>query len=151
MFLTLLLVTLALAALVSIIVTRVFDSSIRRILDRLVGDTLAPAWARYVRFAIIVVGVSGGVRVYELERYVLPREVVMAPVASDTSRVVREAVAPPALDANRWVLEVYRTLIGTLQSVAWVLLLFFLVALIAYVLVRGFERRDRKRDEQPSA
>jgi hypothetical protein len=30
---------------------------------------------------------------------------------------------------------------GTLQSVAWMLLVFFLFALIAYVVVRGLEAR----------
>ncbi|MED5415647.1 MAG: hypothetical protein VYC64_11885 [Candidatus Latescibacterota bacterium] len=40
------------------------------------------------------------------------------------------------------MLEVYRTLIGTLQSVAWMLLVFFVFALIAYVIVRVSERRS---------
>jgi hypothetical protein len=35
---------------------------------------------------------------------------------------------------DRWVLEVYRPVIGTLQSVAWMLLVFFLLALLAYVV-----------------
>ena len=38
-------------------------------------------------------------------------------------------------------LEVYKTVIGALQSVAWMLLIFFLFALVAYVVVRGFELR----------
>ena len=33
------------------------------------------------------------------------------------------------LNADRWVLEVHRTVIGTLQSVAWMLLVFFVFAL----------------------
>jgi hypothetical protein len=45
------------------------------------------------------------------------------------------------LTTERWILEVYRTLIGTLQSVAWMLLVFFVFALIAYVVVRIGERR----------
>jgi hypothetical protein len=45
------------------------------------------------------------------------------------------------LNAERWVLEVYRTGIGTLQSVAWMLLVFFVFALIAYVIVRGMEAK----------
>jgi hypothetical protein len=42
------------------------------------------------------------------------------------------------------VLEVYGTIIGTLQSIAWMLLLFFLFALIAYVIVKGLEVRKEK-------
>jgi hypothetical protein len=45
------------------------------------------------------------------------------------------------LNSDRWVLEIYRTIIGTLQSAAWLLFVFFVFALIAYVIVRGFELR----------
>ena len=38
-------------------------------------------------------------------------------------------------------LEIYRTIIGPLQSAAWLLFVFFVFALIAYVIVRGFELR----------
>lgn len=41
----------------------------------------------------------------------------------------------------RWNLEVYRPVISMLQSIAWMLLVFFLFALIAYVIVRGFEMK----------
>jgi hypothetical protein len=58
--------------------------------------------------------------------------------------------APLTLNADRWTLEVYRTVIGTLQSVAWMLLVFFAFALIAYVVVRGLElRHARRREAEP--
>ena len=37
---------------------------------------------------------------------------------------------------ERWVLEVYRTIIETPQDIAWMLLAFFAAALLAYVVVR---------------
>jgi hypothetical protein len=118
--------TLAIAILVSLGVARLFHQPIAAILQRIVSTELGSAWQRYVTFAIYVVGVSGGVRVWELEKYVNPR-------GKD---------APPiVLNADRWTLEVYRTVIGTLQSIAWILLVFFVAALIAYVVVRGFELR----------
>lgn len=43
------------------------------------------------------------------------------------------------LSQLRWGLELYRTFFGTLQSIAWMLLVFFLFSLIAYVIVRGME------------
>jgi hypothetical protein len=49
------------------------------------------------------------------------------------------------------VLEIYRTLIGTLQGNAWLLLVFFVAALIAYVIVRGFELRRAQTDAQQVA
>lgn len=135
MFFALLLVTFLIALVVCWVVARLFTNSIGSILTRLVADELSSAWHRYVVFAIYVVGISKGVRLYDLEQYVLPR---------------MKGEPIPILTPERWTLEVYRTVIETLQGVAWMLLLFFLVALIAYVIVRGLDRR-RDRDGSPSA
>jgi len=48
----------------------------------------------------------------------------------------------------RWMLEIYQTIIGTLQSSAMVLLVFFVFALIAVVIIRAFETRVAKTDSQ---
>ena len=126
MLLVLLPATLAIAVLVSFITTRLFHQPIAAILRCIVGEELSDAWRRYVTFAIYVVGISGGVRVWELEKYINPRG---------------KDVPPIVLNVDRWTLEVYRTVIETLQSIAWMLLVFFVAALIAYVVVRGFELR----------
>jgi hypothetical protein len=128
MFITLLIVTFVIALATSLTIIRLFRVPIRTILDRVVSPELSGAWHRYLDFAVIVVGVSGGVRIWELEKYITAR-------THDMEAVV--------LNADRWVLEVYRTLIGTMQSAAWLLLVFFVFALIAYVIVRGFELRRK--------
>ena len=128
MFITLLIVTFVIALATSLALIRLFRVPIRTILDRVVSTDLSGAWNRYLDFAVIVVGVSGGVRIWELEKYITAH-------TKDMDALV--------LNADRWVLEVYRTLIGTMQSVAWLLLVFFVFALIAYVIVRGFELRNR--------
>ena len=130
MFITLLIVTLLIALATSLLVIRLFDKLIRKILDRVVAAELSEAWNRYLSFAVVVVGVSGGVRIWSLEKYITAR--------TDDGE-------PIVLNADRWILEVYRTLIGTLQSVAWILLVFFIFALIAYVIMRGFELRRQGR------
>lgn len=132
MFIVLLLVTFVIAVAVSFLVVTLFRRSIAVILSRIVAEEISTAWGRYLTFAIYVVGVSGGVRVWDLEKYITARP--------------REAEAI-VLNAERWTFEVYRTVIGTLQSVAWMLLVFFVFALIAYVIVRG---REVKRGD-PSA
>jgi hypothetical protein len=126
MFITLLAVTFAIALLVSFVVVRLFRQPIVNILDRVVTPELSHVWLRYLTFALYVVGVSGGVRVWDLEKYITPR--------TEEAEII-------VLNAERWVLEVYRTGIGTLQSIAWMLLVFFLFALIAYVIVKGMEGR----------
>lgn len=135
MFITLLGVTFVIALATSFIVVRLFRSAIGTILDRVVSSELSGAWHRYLNFAVVVVGVSGGVRIWELEKYITARSVDMEPIV---------------LNSDRWVLEVYRTLIGTLQSAAWLLLVFFVFALIAYVIVRGFELRRTNKPSAPS-
>lgn len=131
MFIVLLLVTLGIAASTSIGVVWLFRVPIHSILARVISDELSGAWHRYLDFAVVVVGTSGGVRIWELEKYITARSSDMEPIV---------------LTGERWVLEVYRTLIGTLQSCAWLLLVFFVFALIAYVIVRGFELRRAPRD-----
>lgn len=135
MFVVLLLVTFLIALVTSVAVVRLFRGPIQAILDRVVSSELSGAWRRYLDFAVVVVGVSGGVRIWELEKYITART---------------DDGVPIVLNSDRWVLEVYRTLIGTLQSAAWLLLVFFVFALIAYVIIRGFEiRRGEPGDGSP--
>lgn len=69
-------------------------------------------------------------RIWSLEQYILPR-------ALDQPALV--------LTGDRWTFEVFRTVIGTLQSLAWLPLVFFVFALVAYVVVRGLELRRESR------
>ena len=139
MFLTLLLVTFLVAAGVSLAVMVAFDRPIGAILQRIITDPVHQAWQRYMKFAILVVGVSSGVRIWELEKYVAGGRGPRVPEAAE--------YVPPALTSERWVLELYRTNIETLQGVAWMLLVFFVFALIAYVIVRVFESRSAQDSE----
>lgn len=62
----------------------------------------------------------------------------------------RDAPAPAlVLNADRWTLEVYRTVIGTLQSAAWMLLVVFVFLLVAYVVARGLELRAGRGGRGP--
>ena len=124
MFILMLAITFVIALVTSSLVVMLFRIPITSILSRIVADEISIAWRRYIAFAIYIVGVSGGVRLWDLEKYITPRP-------DETEAIV--------LNAERWTFEVYRTLIGTLQSIAWMLLVFFVFALIAYVIVRGME------------
>ncbi|MCC7059954.1 MAG: hypothetical protein IT508_06945 [Burkholderiaceae bacterium] len=130
MFLLLLAVTFLIALAVSYLVVRLFASPIDGILRRIIPDAISDAWLKYLKFAIFVVGISKGVRVWELERYITPGRY------DKDARILQ-------LTTERWVLEVYRTVIETLQGIAWMLLIFFVFALIAYVIVRAFELRQK--------
>jgi hypothetical protein len=99
-------------------------------MQRLIAEEIFSTWSKYMTFAIYVVGISGGVRIWDLEKYITPQ--------STTTTIIE-------LTSERWVLEIYRTIIGTLQSNAWMLLLFFIFTLIAYVIVRGMELRKQTK------
>ena len=72
---------------------------------------------------------GGGVRPWDYKKYITP------------------AKAQPVivLNSGRWVLEVYRTVIGTAQAITWTRLIFFAFALVAYVILRGAELRQGKQ------
>jgi hypothetical protein len=124
------LVTFLVALLVCYIVSRLFNDSIYKILNLIVPEAINQAWLKYIKFAIYVVGISGGVRVWDLEKYI-------------TSRYENREVVQ--LTTERWTLEIYRTLIGSLQSIATVLLIFFVFTLIAYVVLSIFSSKNEKK------
>lgn len=126
MFYALLLVTFVVAAGVSWVTVRIFSRPADVILKRIIQDEIYRSWLTYLKFALYVVGISAGVRIHQLEQYISPRD------WKNEGNVL-------ALNSERWTLEVYRTIIETLQGVAWVLLVYFVVALIAFVLVRIVE------------
>ena len=128
MFILLLGATFVLAVVVSFIIAKVFQRPVQQILDRIIADQISYVWSKYLSFAIYVVGVSGGVRVWELEKYLRPQ---------GDSEVVAE------LTTEAWVLEIYGAIMGTMSAVAWMLLVFFVFTLIAFVIVRG---REMKQD-----
>ena len=132
MFLILLIITFIIAISVCFIIVRIFNKSLTGILNRLIEESISNAWLRYLKFAIYVVGISSGVRIWQLEKYITPADPEKAQVI--------------VLNADRWILEVYRTIIGTMQGIAWFLLIFFIFALIAYVIVRLVElKSDRNK------
>jgi hypothetical protein len=133
MIIALFITTFIIAFTVASIVVFIFNQPIDGILKRVVPVDISYVWAQYLRFAIYVVGIGGGVRVWDLEKYLTVQE------------PYREIVQ---LTPARWLLEIYETIIGTLQSVAIILLVFFVFALIAVVIVRIFETRTAKTEDQ---
>ena len=133
MFITLLIVTFAIAFVVSSLVVMMFTKPVDNILGRIISDKISTAWSKYLKFAIYVTGISSGVRIRSLEKYI--------------TKPMHEHAEIVQLTAERWVLEVYRTIIGSLGGIAWMLLVFFIFALIAYVITRAFELKHETKNE----
>ena len=139
MFLLLLFVTFAVALGLSYAVMWLFTKPIDSVLQRIIADEISAAWSKYMKFAILVVGVSSGVPVHDLERYV------------SATLGGREIQSAASLSFDRWIFELYRAGIEALQGIAWMLLVFFVFALIAYVIVRIGEMRNKAKMSEPSA
>ena len=90
MFLLLLITTTLVALGAALLTVRFFDAAVLRIMWNILGEELATAWQRYLRFAIVVVGISGGVRPLELEKYLAPN---------------RPGATAPELSLERWTGE----------------------------------------------
>lgn len=136
MFLALLFVTVVVAFAVSAVTALVFTKPLDSILKRIIADAISSAWLKYLQFAILVVGISSGVRVHDLERFLGP-----GAGSAQTS----------GLSLDRWVWEIYQTTIESLQGITWMLLVFFVFALIAYVIVRIGEMRGEQRNPNESS
>lgn len=136
MFYYLIITTFVLALSVSFLVMWIFSSSINNILARIIHDPIHTAWAKYTKFAGMVVGTSSGIRIYDMEKYITP--LTYEGTGEHQKSVIIE------LTQQRWFLEIYRTIIETLQGLAWMMLLFFMVALFAYVIVRWSEIKYQK-------
>lgn len=136
MFITLLIVNVLVSIAVCGLIVFLFRKPLDRILRRLVLEDIYSAWSRYILFAIFVVGISGGVRVWDLQKYITPE--------GPENRILE-------LTSDRWVLEIYSTVINTLQSDAWMLMLVFIFALLAFVIVKGMELWREKKKPSPDA
>lgn len=123
-FLLLLIVTLVIAVITASLVIYFFRKPIDKIFGRIIGEDLARAWRKFLTFALFVVGISSGVSIRELQRFIQPPA---------------KGAVKPVLTPEYWGLELYRTIIQTLGGMAWALLIFFVVALIAFVIVRRKE------------
>ncbi|AUH52734.1 hypothetical protein CXB49_19030 [Chromobacterium sp. ATCC 53434] len=127
MFYVLFTTILILVIATAVAAARFFDPAVAKILGRTLGQDLAEAWRKYVFFAIVVSGISGGVRQWSLQQYLPP-----APGKGSTQL---------PLSGERWMLELFQAFISTLMSIAWVVLLFFLCAMLTYAIMRAVEFR----------
>lgn len=129
MIFLLLLSTFIAGFLVAFVVNLFFKKPISQILKKLIDDEIYTSWVKYMIFAIYVVGISSGVNLWNMEKYINP---------IDKNSAIYQ------IDSIRWSFEIYRSVINSLTSLAWLLLVFFIVALIVFVIKKIFEKRDIK-------
>ena len=114
MFVVLFLVTFLLAFGISSGVAWAGKEPIEGILHHFFSLNVTAAMSKYLRLAIVLIGVSSGARIRILEEYI-------------GASVANKLQMADALTQEFWVLELYRTAITTLEGILWLLLLFSLV------------------------
>ena len=146
MFVVLFLVSFLLAFAVSSGVAWAGKEPIEGILHHFFSPNVTAAMSKYLRLAVVLVGVSSGARIRILEEYI---------AASPANKVEMT----DALTQEFWVVELYRTTITTLEGILWLLLLFSLVVFAAYWIMRkakqneqqAFENQAKFRDSKTAA
>lgn len=123
MFVVLFLVTFVLAFAISSGVAWAGKEPIEGILHHFFSVNVTAAMSKYLRLAVVLVGVSSGARIRVLEEYI---------AATPGNKIEMTN----ALTQEFWVVELYRTTISTLEGILWLLLLFSLIVLGAYWLMR---------------
>lgn len=123
MFVVLFLVTFILAFAISSAVAWAGKEPIEGILHHFFTVNVTAAMSKYLRLAIVLVGVSSGARIRILEEYI---------AASPGNKIQMS----DAMTQEFWVVELYRTSITTLEGILWLLLLFSLIVFAAYWLMR---------------
>ena len=137
MFYLLILSNFIIAALTSAIIIWMFSKSINNIMERIINDAINVTWAKYTKFAGLVVGISSGIRIYEMEKYITPINYYNN---AEKSSILE-------LTTERWFLEIFRTLVETVQGLAWMFFVFFVISLLAYVVVRVSELKYAKKED----
>ena len=120
---------LALSATIAWLSREAIDAILRRFV---VDAVVRRGFEKYIRFAIVVVGISSGTRVKPLQEYL---------GAADWNKAALRA----ALTQEFWTLELYRTVMGTLEGVAGLLLLCIFLALIAPAVLRMLKVEPPKK------
>jgi hypothetical protein len=134
MFVVLFLVTFVLAVAISSGVAWAGKEPIEGILHHFFTVNVTAAMSKYLRLAIVLVGVSSGARIRVLEEYI---------AASPGNKIEMT----DALTQEFWVVELYRTSIATLEGILWLLLLFSLIVFGAYWLMRKIKSKQQPASE----
>jgi hypothetical protein len=123
MFVVLFLVTFLLAFGISSGVAWAGKEPIEGLLQHFFSLNVTAAMSKYLRLAVVLIGVSSGARIRVLEEYI-------------SASTANKIAMTDALTQEFWVVELYRTTTASLEGILWLLLFFSLVVFAAYWIMR---------------
>ncbi|MCM2358928.1 MAG: hypothetical protein NDI77_12320 [Geobacteraceae bacterium] len=115
MFIMLLVVNLSIALIICLATAAVFRKMLAGYLRNYCSEEGSSIWVKFMSFLLCIIGITAGTRIWEVERYL---------VNGRTVELSREQMA----------LEMYKTLIATLQICALMLFVFLTCAWIASLI-----------------
>lgn len=122
-------ISLVLAIAISATVAWISKEAVESVLHRFLAEKLSLGVSKYLRFAMVVAGISEGTRSGALREY----------IASPS--YTRDAMAAQ-FTPEFWTLELYRTALGALEGILGLILLFSFIAIIAIFLIRKANLKD---------
>jgi hypothetical protein len=129
-------VSFVIALLISVGLVWLFTKPIEDFLHRFIIDPMiCTAWSKYVRFAIVAVGVSAGTRVEILQDFVAAAAYNRATVAAEVTQ-------------EFWALQIYHTVASTLIGLAWLMLAFCVMTVAAKMIIKPVERNETRAIEE---
>jgi len=134
MFIVLFLVTFLLAFAISSGVAWAGKEPIEGILHHFFPRNVTAAMSKYLRLAVVLIGVSSGARIRILEEYIAASATIKAEMTE-------------SLTQEFWVVELYRTTVTTIEGILWLLLLFSFVVFVAYWIMRKSELKQQQVSE----
>ena len=135
MFVVLFLVTFVLAFGISSGVAWAGKEPIEGLLQHFFPPNVTAAMSKYLRLAVVLIGVSSGARIRVLEEYI---------AASAANKIAMS----DALTQEFWVVELYRTTTASLEGILWLLLLFSFVVFVAYWIMRKGKQQASARESR---
>jgi hypothetical protein len=112
MFITLLLVNLTASLLVCLATVLIFRSPLVKLVKSHFAEEAAAVWIKFILFTIFVIGISVGTRLWDIEKYIDPQ-------------------TGGTINQDLLALEIYKTVIATMQVNA--VLFFVLLAVVGIV------------------
>jgi hypothetical protein len=136
MYLALFAASFLLSLIISVVLVWLFTKPIEDFLHRFIIDPMiCSVWSKYLRFAVVAVGVSTGTRVETFRDYVAAPSYSKGALAAQVTQ-------------EFWALELYHTAVGTAIGLTWLLLAFCVMTVVAKMIIKPVERNETRGVEE---
>lgn len=124
MFYLFLLISLLTGVIITAITIKLFRNTIKSLLSKIIDVDIYEEWSKYITFVMYVIGLSSSFKINELNKYA-------------------DNYFQQTIQFDKLLLNFVGTSINVLQSLAWVLFLFYLAMLVVIVIFKILSKKDK--------